>query len=573
VHVVSLEWWPLALLFLDRFVAEGGRFRDALLLAACLALQGLSGAYYLVYTAVVAPLWLGGRYLAARRWPLRKELTRLALAATAAGAVAALVLWPYLAHFRSLGFEKSWAAGADLLSYLDPPPGSWVWGSIELLPRHSELPHFLGFLGLAAMLAGLMRLRTGPGRALGALAFLTAAVGFVLSLGPAVVMGGHRLATGPYAFLWDHVRLIRGMASPERVGVLVVLGGAVLAGLGFAGLVERFGPAARAVAVAILAVLLPLEHFTTPEAAASVPAGARVPSVYRWLGKEPGGPVVELPVLPERAKRLRSAYLYFSTYHWRPIPIGRTSFYPPAHDYLAWQLRGFPDATSLTLLARSGIRTLVVHPLLWSEHEREERLAALAANPRLRLLERFADPPDPRFAALGLGEERVYRLEAEDPPGPRPCAPADELPRDGWRFASSGRKKPELVRDGDRRTAWFTRIPQRPDDFLQVTLPRPDTVAAVAIEMYYPHEEFPRNLALWASDDIQSWRRLPYADGPEERWGLLEELQHRPREARLVLRITPQTVRSLSLRIGRREQEDAWPQWSVPELRLFRDCR
>src|SRR5262249_10563681 len=149
------------------------------------------------------------------------------------------------------------------------------------------------------------------------------------------------------------------------------------------------------------------------------------------------------------------------------------------------------------------------------------------------------------YEPLGLGGERVYRIVGRSPAPAALCQPVDELPRDSWTFRDSGRKHPDLVRDGDRRTAWFTHIPQRPDDFFEVTLPRPETVAAAVIELYYPHEEFPRNLAVFASDDGESWRRLGWADGPEERWAVLDELLRKPREARLVVRFVPETLRAL----------------------------
>jgi uncharacterized membrane protein YwzB len=574
VHVLNLEWWPLALFFLDRFVRQG-RGRDARLFALMLTLQGLSGTYYLVYSFLLGPLWLAGAYLLVRRLPSRDELRTLAGALLLSGVPAIVVLSPYLVHFRSMGFEKSWAAGADVLSYFDPSPGSWLWGGIELLARHPEVPHFMGFVGFVLIVAGAVHVlaRRSTGRAVGLLALATAVIGFVLSLGPALIVGGRNLGAAPYAFLYAHVRLLRGMASPERIGVLVVLGGAILAGVAIAAVLDRMAGGMRAGAVALLAVLLPFEHWTTPAAGVAVPTGQRVPSVYRWLAEGPAEPIVELPLYPERAKRLRSAYLYFSTYHWRPIPIGRTSFYPPAHDFLAWELRGFPDDTSVILLDRLGIRTIVVHPLSWDPAQREARLVALDAQPRLALVRSFDDVPQGAYEPLGLGAERVYRIVGQSRPVARLCEPEDELPREGWAFRHSGRKKPDLVRDGDRRTAWFTHIPQRPDDFLDVILPRRDTVAAAVLELYYPHEEFPRNLAVFASDDAESWRRVPWSRGPEESWAVLDELLRRPREARLVVRFDPQELSALSLRIGSREQEDAWPQWSIPELRLYRACR
>jgi hypothetical protein len=364
---------------------------------------------------------------------------------------------------------------------------------------------------------------------------------------------------------------MRGMAGPERVGVLAVLGGAVLAAIGAQAVLSRLRPPLPAVAVVALAVLLPLEHWSWPRPPGAVPSGDDVPPVYRWLAADGVAPVVELPVYPFRARRLWAAYLYFSTYHWRPIPIGRTSFYPPGHEWLVWGLREFPDPASLALLDRLGLQTVVVHPRVWDEGERRRRLAAIAAEPRLAWRRSFDHVPPARFAPLGLGEESVYAVTPASAPAP-PCAPAGELPRDAWTFSSTGVNKPERVRDGDARTAWMTAIPQRPGDRLEVDLGRTETVAAVALDIGYPHEEFARNLVL-AIDAGEGWKRVAYADGPAERLATLDALLLRPREARMVLRIAPEPVRRLRLIVGLREEDPAWPRWAVPELRLFARCQ
>src|SRR6185503_13412911 len=133
---------------------------------------------------------------------------------------------------------------------------------------------------------------------------------------------------------------------------------------------------------------------------------------------------------------------------WRPIPIGRTSFYPPAHEWLVWGLRGFPDATSLALLDRLGLRTVVVHPRVWDDADRDARVAAVQAEPRLMQVASFDDVPPVRFAPLGLGGERVYTLQSAAPPA-APCVPAGELAREGWTVSGTGVNKPERVADGD----------------------------------------------------------------------------------------------------------------------------
>lgn len=574
VHVLSVPWWPLALLFLDRFAREG-RTRDAAATVGFLFLQSLSGGYYLVYTLLMAPVWMLLAWWTGGRWPRGREVRALAVWALAAAAAAATILWPYLAQFRAMGFEKSWADGADLLSYLSPAPRSWLRSFLALPAASSELPHFLGFLGGLLMLGGAFLTLAGRAapraRTLAVVAFVTAVAGVGLSLGPLVHVGGHLVGPGPYGVLYRLFPVMRGMAGPERVGVLALLGGALLAALAADALLGRLRPRGRVLATVALAVLIPLEHWSRPRPPGAVPAGNDVPPVYPWLATDGTGPVVELPVYPFRARRLWAAYLHFSTYHWRPIPIGRTSFYPPAHEWLVWGLREFPDPISLAFLDRLDLRTVVVHPRIWDEGERTARLAAVEAEPRLVLRRSFDHVPPPRFAPLGLGEERVYALAAGAPPA-RPCAPAGELPREGWTFSSTGVNKPERVADGDGRTAWMTAIPQRPGDRLEVDLGRTETLAAVALDIGYPHEEFARNLVL-AVEAGEGWRRVAYADGPAERLATLDALLVRPREARMVLRFEPQPARSLRLMVGLREEDPAWPRWSVPELRLFARCQ
>ena len=574
VHVLHVQWWPLALLFLDRF-ARHGRARDAAALAGFLLLQSLSGTYYLAYTALLAPAWLLLAWLVAGRRPGARELGVLAASALAAAMIAAAVLWPYAVQFRTMGFEKSWTGGADLLSYVEPPPGGPLSAVLPVSTR-SELPHFLGIFGSALMTAGALGLilrRITPGtRIVGWVALATAAAGLVLSLGPLVHVGGRLVGPGPYDLLYNLVPPMRGMAGPERVGVLVPLGGAVLAALGAQALLSRLGGRLRGLALAALAVLLPLEQWSPARPSGRVPAGDDVPPVYAWLAGQGDGPVVELPLPPPRARRLWAAYLHFSTLHWRPISIGRASFYPPAHDWLAWGLRDFPDAISLAFLDRLDLRTVVVHPWAWDDGERASRLAAVEAEPRLRLLRAFDAVPPERFAPLRLGEELAYALAPATLPPP-PCAPAGELPRQGWAVSGSGVNKPERVLDGDPETSWMTAIPQRPGDRLEVDLGRPQTVAAVAVAIGYPHEEFGRNLAIVVDAGDGAWVRVPWADGPAERLAALDDLIERPREARMVLHIGPRPVRRLRLIVGWREEDPAWPRWAVPELSLYSSCR
>jgi hypothetical protein len=569
VQVLNIQWWPLAILFLIRFAREGHR-RDARLFAGALLLQGLSGAYYLVYCVMLLPVWLLAAF-----WKRggSGELRALALPLAVTGAIAVPVLWPYVVQLRAMGFEKELHEGVDLLSFVSAVPGGLL-GRFQIGVLRGEAPHFLGVVGAVLMVVGAVRVfggRLGPSaRILGILALTTATLGLLLSLGPVVRAGGVPLVGGPYALLYRFVPLSRGMSSPVRTVVLVILGGSLLLGLALARVSERFG---RLPAL-VLALLLPLEQWSPPRTGTPVPTGDEVPRVYRFLAQDSQEPMVDLPLYPDVAKRFWATYMYFSTYHWRPIPIGRTSFYPPAHDYLAWSLRDFPDDLSVRILDGLGIRTLVVHPFIWEDGEdRARRLDALDHDPRLRLVQRFDELPQARFSPLELGQERVYRILSSDSPLPQPCTPEAEIPRTGWRLHATGNARPELAIDGDRHTAWYAGPPQRPGDRFEVLLPAPETIAAVAIEMWYPHTEFPRNLVLVGREADGPWHRVSYADGPAERLALLHDLIERPRDARMILRIAPERLSALRLAVGWRESSGAWPAWSIPELRIYGECR
>jgi hypothetical protein len=342
---------------------------------------------------------------------------------------------------------------------------------------------------------------------------------------------------------------------------------AVLVGIGCGGLARR--PRLTVFAEAgMLAILVLLDHWSVPGRAAEVPAGVDLPPVYGWLAQDVRTPLVELPLYPSRARKQWAAYLYFSTYHWRPIPIGRTSFYPPAHEFLVRMLEGFPDDGSLAALDRLGIDTVVVHPRVWSDEERTVRQQAVDAQPRLRLVQAFAGAPDPRFSALALGDERVYRLTGPAPPWPRPCVPADPLP--GGVGAELRSVNNARVRDGDRRrrgtpaAAARGRLPRGPAG-------RARTVAAVGLRPLAPYDELPGGGG--GEDEEGGRRRVEIADGPAERRAVLDALLETPREAEWALRFPPLTARAVRIQVGWREPDPSWPAWSVPELQLYRSCR
>jgi hypothetical protein len=228
-------------------------------------------------------------------------------------------------------------------------------------------------------------------------------------------------------------------------------------------------------------------------------------------------------------------------------------------------LEGFPGDTALAALDRLAVDTVVVHPRIWDEAERAARLQALETHPRLRLVQAFASLPDPRFAALALGDERVYRVSGPAPAPPRPCVPADALPRDGWTFASSGINKEDRARDGDRRTAWHTAQPQRPGDHLEVRLAQAETIAAVGLGLYYPYDELPHNpvVVVEGVAAAGAWRSRmapPSSGRSSTRCWSGRGRRNGPCASR-------RSARAVRIQVGWREEDPSWPRGRCPSCR------
>ena len=581
LQLLSVQWWPLAALFLHRTFLAGlpgarGGSGNALLAALFFTLQGLSCTYYLLYFALLLLLWIPG-YALTTDHGMRRVATLIAPFA-AAGALFVLIGFPYLRMVRDFGFGRELAQGADLAEYFRPPEGSLYGSFVTFDHPPGVVPQFLGFVALALALWGLVRRpRTGDPRTRVVffwLSMATAFVGGALSLGPTLRAFGLELGPGPYAWLYEGLPIFRVLRNAERLSVLVHFGLAVAAGVG-AGALPALSNA-RWLRILLL-VALPFEHFAGGQPFTRVPTGELAPDVYRWLDKRGGvGAVVELPLYPREKLRLHSLYMFYSTYHWKPIVFGRTSFYPPLTGYLGWEMRNFPDADSLALLEGLGVELLVVHPNLWRPGEREARLARLQSfADRLELEGRFGPTRDVSQARYGLGDERVYRLRhsGEIPSTSELCAPTDEIAPEGFRLRGDSKSPVEWVVDRNPETKWRT-DGQLPGLKLEIDLGREETLAAVGLDLGYPHDQFPRDLTLKVrTEGGNGFERVEPRHDRATKWELVRALVEGPSSASVTLRFPQTKARHLRFWIREGKEWDySLPDWSLPELHLYRAC-
>ncbi len=570
VNVLHLQGWFLALLVLWRFTERPGWGRG-LLFSLALGLQGLTGTYYAIYSAPLAPGILAAAYAARRSFPKVGEWFRLTLPALVVGAIGWLFLSPYRSIAAQSLAQKPIADGADLASFLLPGRDFWLLGGILPFAPKGESNHFLGYVPLLFALAGFVTLLR-EGRTLAASRrFVGFSAIWIMGLGVFISMGayprfmGAPLGESPYLLALQWVPTLRGMATVERAGVLVHIGLALIAALG----VERIFRNRPSTALALaLAGLAAAEQWTRPGPGFRVPAGSELPSVYRYLASGQG-PVVEAPVFPDRLLRFRALYPYFSTIHWRPVPIGRASFYPPAHDYFATLMQGFPDAVSVEAMRAMGIRDVLVHPRMWSSR-RNARLRALEG-PDFELLRVFPEEVSPAAAALEMGDERVYRLRSAEPAG-HPCVPADALDQRSVSTVSNANEGLSRLRDNDLATSWSTVHPQKEGDFIEMAWPEPRAIAAIRMALGSRRSDFPTAPRVEILGESGAWEPSSEIQPLMSVGETLEQLMASDPAAAVTLRFHPVVTRGVRVVLGRDPDRPGWNPWSVAEFQTFARC-
>jgi hypothetical protein len=583
VQILSSHWTPLVLYFLVRLV-RSQRPRDGLFMGLAFALQTLSSSYYGLFLATlllfVSPfVWLA---LERPRWS-HVPWRGLALGALVSVALVGPLAWVQSRHLAALQGARNLRVGAQPgSSWLQTLPQNWLYGTALGAENVSyDDRYFPGLLPLSllfvALVAGLSKrgVRSLPSAASDASAWLRmlaifGAMAFVLACGSVVPLPWHGLVAGPYAWLHAHVSVFATTRVPSRFAMFARLALAIVAALGAARALAWLRRPWRMAAGALLCLLLPLEHLSTPLRTWRVPTAATLPAVDRWLKTQPRRGTLEFPPYPSYRKRSEAGWVWLSAYHWQPIVNGYASFNPPWHGLVIDEvLESFPSRGTLAMLRVLGVERIVVHPEPTGFPEPDAALQRFGEG-----LERFAEDfeleasfedQDIYDGPLGrLGGERVYRLR------PAPVtfaeAPADavELPRTGWTCSSSQESPCTQAFDGNVETTWSTPRAQRGRDFVRVLLPRAVPLQGIGLRAGRVASDYPREPEIWVRSE-GVWRLLMNARFDRAAF-LRQLLAHEP-TASLTAWFEPLEGDAVELRL--KPTTTTIARWQLPELVLY----
>lgn len=347
---------------------------------------------------------------------------------------------------------------------------------------------------------------------------------------------------------------------------------AVAAAFGATTLMRPAGARGRLAGTALLAVLLPLEHQSTPLRDWAVPARNAVPQVYSWLAArgEPS-PIVEFTPAPRSGWRDEAGWVHLSTLHWQPIVNGYASYRPLTHALIIDQLLyNFPTRGSIALLQRLGVRYLVHHPGRggYSESIAAARRFEKNVGRFSRELELVASFDDAGVydGPLGrLGGERVYRVHNTGLGLRLPVLDRGRLldPK-GWTCESlppaAGCQR---AFDGLPSTWFSTERRQRGGDFVTLRFPEPRRVQGVKLISGYRAAEYPRRPEVWG---LSAGRRILLGRRFRSAAFLGEFLERSPR-AGITFAFEPRTLEGI--RVALRPAPSTLAAWSLVEIEIY----
>lgn len=385
-NIMTIQWMPLAVLTLHRWLERGER-RDWWLTLLFVNLQILSATNYLAHTFFVLALLFGIYALVYRGTLTRKKVFGTLGLALVTSAINAPVWWAYFRVSAILGIERDLGAihlgSAHSLNYLMATPDNLIYGALvsRLLRSATSSsgipPTFALFPGLAALLLALIALiflpRPWSRRQRVAILTLLAwlVLGFFMSLGVNDQALGPQLAPYlqfllPYRWLYNYVPGFRGFRVPARFAVLVLLALAGLAAYGVLALQKRWSRSHASLypylSLALVA-LVSIEFATLPLDGEPYPYGSDRPPIYTWLASSthPDAVIVELPYDDW-------SYLYYAIFHGRRMVNGASGFKPPPlRDEASNLLSQFPNWPTIEWLQRLGIDYVVLHPTEYDE--------------------------------------------------------------------------------------------------------------------------------------------------------------------------------------------------------------
>lgn len=406
LHLIWLWPLPVSVLLLERWFDRPSLARVAAWTAVVLI--ALLTSWYIAVMAILANgIALLVFIATGTSSPVSGERSKSGWAARAiqfalAAVVIAICVYPFARHYVGLRASPGEAAAfaADISSYVVPPENTLVgrlWReNINDRPRglYGEQTLFAGWIALALAVAGTIVLVRGRAPARAWVFPALAVVAALVSLGPSP---GFSELLAPFNWL-AALPGGSGMRAPARFAAVAMLGISGLAAIAVDAMASRWGAASR---MGLVLIPLILAEYFVVGFPAGRPEPQAVPAIYLTPEARSARALVSIPEYEGTDTWfLGGNYLYYSTFHWRPIVNGFGRTAPEGHSAIVQSLHDFP--ANPEPLRETGVQYVVMHADRFPNHG-EAMLTAARASADYRLVRQVG--PDYLFEVVRRGQE------------------------------------------------------------------------------------------------------------------------------------------------------------------------
>lgn len=390
LQLLTIQWLPFALLYLDKFLHKCDYKNLAILYLFCM-MQILSSWYHAFYLTITLGIYTLLLFIIDR--DLRNNIfqnsfqIKSILFVISVAIVVAPFAYPYLQLAQEHGFTRTLDEvsffSADVADYLLTPINNLAYGSIfSSIQSHRNFSEHSLFPGITVIilvfygLFSLCRLKINDQSKIALIKIsnrtqdiyvIILLAAFILTLGTPLHFFGHVLNIDlPYRYLWEYFPGFKSMRVPSRFGFIVMFSLSVLAAYGLSRLIESRSKVKKNIISIIFILLIICESLYIPLFNGTMPIGNEIPEVYQWLANETDDfAIVEIP------SELWSdtTYLYYSTYHWKKLVNGYSGFFPNDYSDMMASIMSFPSDKSMYYLKTLGVKYIVVHTYQMNKSE------------------------------------------------------------------------------------------------------------------------------------------------------------------------------------------------------------
>lgn len=380
IHVIGIEWIPLALLFFIKF-CKTYQAKYWVFFCVFFVLQLYNSflpGYLIVFSVVCLIL-----FTPQKKKLFQALLTKQCMIASLCTLIAILAVGlPFYAVSQEFHYTRDIR---DAIQFANRPEYTFYPSSKtrlegiihNLLFQHDTGPYkydgYLGFVLIVLTISLLFYSFVYPRKKIHKLflPFLLIGAGsFLLSLGPAFQWGGHVIKKPfiiplPYAIAYYVVPGFKGLRNSGRWEMLTVFALCVAAGL-FLAKVYKGRPLWLVKTITVILCVLVLAEISFPLPYESIPTKEQFPQVYPYLASLPQkSSLIELPLYSwYMAPYSMNEFMreYYSTADFQPMVNGYSGFSP--HE---WERRSdeymteFPDDKTIGYLRSIHLDYIILH--------------------------------------------------------------------------------------------------------------------------------------------------------------------------------------------------------------------